>query len=49
MLPDGFSGDEVALTVTGLCAECATALAAEDAGRPPHATDTPALAAAEGH
>jgi Fur family ferric uptake transcriptional regulator len=31
MLPDGFTGDEVALTVTGLCAECAVA-DAEDVG-----------------
>jgi Fur family ferric uptake transcriptional regulator len=40
MLPDGFSGDEVALTVTGLCAECA-AEAGDD-------VRTPALSAAGG-
>jgi Fur family ferric uptake transcriptional regulator len=36
MLPDGFSGDDVALTVTGLCAECAAGRA-DDAGSPAHA------------
>jgi hypothetical protein len=43
MLPDGFDGDAVELTVVGRCAECAAA----EAGAPQHDESLRAAAAAE--
>jgi hypothetical protein len=42
MLPDGFDGDAVELTVVGRCAECAAA----EAGAPQHDESLCAAAAA---
>ncbi len=39
MLPDGFAGDEVELTVLGLCADCAGSAPAEPAHADAHAAD----------
>lgn len=46
MLPDGFAGDEVELTVVGRCAECAATGSAQ--GEPAAARSTPELATAVG-